>query len=175
LGACHAAAPGAAHVARVDADRLTVAGGVASLGAAPFTGVAVARRMDGGTRATGYVRGRRDGADTAWYASGRVAEVRWWAHDRETGRHRGWWPDGRPRFDFTYVDGRLEGRAAEWFANGRPYRELHYAAGHESGSQRMWFADGTLRASYVVRDGRRYGLMGAKGCVTTDSASGRGT
>ena len=29
----------------------------------------------------------------------------------------------------------------------------------------MWQEDGTARANYVVREGRRYGLMGAKGCV----------
>ena len=54
-----------------------------------------------------------------------------------------------------------------------PYRDSHYAPGHEAGSQRMWYADGTLRANYVARDGRRYGLMGAKGCVTEDREPAR--
>jgi antitoxin component YwqK of YwqJK toxin-antitoxin module len=106
-------------------------------------------------------------ADTAWYANGRVAEVRRYdARGRETGEHRGWWEDGTRRFAFEYAAGLMHGRALEWFRDGRVYRDFHYEAGHEAGLQRMWFADGTLRASYVVRDGRRYGLMGAKGCVT---------
>jgi hypothetical protein len=41
------------------------------------------------------------------------------------------------------------------------------------GQQRMWWPDGTLRANYVVRDGRRYGLLGAKGCVSVDSTTER--
>jgi antitoxin component YwqK of YwqJK toxin-antitoxin module len=65
----------------------------------------------------------------------------------------------------------LEGRAREWFANGRLYREFRYRHGQEDGAQRMWYADGTLRASCVVRDGRRWGLMGAKGCTGHPSAA----
>ena len=50
------------------------------------------------------------------------------------------------------------------------YREFTYAAGKEAGPPRMWYPDGSLRASYVVKDGRRYGLMGSKGCVTDHEA-----
>jgi len=105
-----------------------------------------------------------------FHAGGIPATERRYVGGVEDGRHRGWWPNGRPRFDYTYAHGLMTGRALEWFPSGRPYRDFHYAAGHESGRQRMWFADGTLRANYEVRDGRRYGLMGSKGCVTPEDA-----
>jgi antitoxin component YwqK of YwqJK toxin-antitoxin module len=105
------------------------------------------------------------------YDSGAVAEERTYLDGREDGIHRGWWPDGSPRFEYNYSEGVLEGRSREWFASGALWREQQYVKGHESGLQRLYWEDGRVRASYEVVDGRRYGLMGAKGCATrSDSA-----
>ena len=109
--------------------------------------------------------------DRAWYADGRVAEERGWRGAREEGVHKGWWPGGHPRFEYSYRDGRLEGVSREWFASGALWREQRYDAGHEAGLQRMYWEDGRVRASYVVRNGRRYGVLGAKGCVARDSTT----
>lgn len=105
------------------------------------------------------------------HANGRIAQERGWRGSREEGTHRGWWPDGRPRFAYTFHNGLLQGISREWFASGALWREQHYDAGHEAGLQRMYWEDGRVRASFVVQDGRRYGLLGAKGCVTRDSAA----
>ena len=67
----------------------------------------------------------------------------------------------------------MNGVAREWYAGGALFTEQQYALGHEAGLQRMYWEDGRVRASYVVRDGRRYGLLGAKGCVTRDTLSGQ--
>ena len=106
-----------------------------------------------------------------WHANGALAEERAWRGAREDGAHRGWWPNGHQRFEYTYRDGVLQGVSREWFADGALWREQEYVAGHEAGLQRMYWQDGRVRASYEVRNGRRYGLLGAKGCVTKDSAS----
>jgi antitoxin component YwqK of YwqJK toxin-antitoxin module len=109
-----------------------------------------------------------------WYANGTLAEERTYLGVQESGVHRGWWPDGAPRFEYHYANGLLEGESREWFASGALWRDQQYASGHESGMQRLYWEDGRVRASYEVRDGRRFGLMGAKGCVTkSDSAAGR--
>ena len=105
------------------------------------------------------------------YANGSHAEERTWLGTREEGVHKGWWPNGRPRFEYSYHVGLLEGVSREWFPSGALWREQHYDAGHETGLQRMYWEDGRVRASYVVQDGRRYGLLGAKGCVTRDSVA----
>ncbi len=104
-----------------------------------------------------------------WYADGRLAEERTYLAGKESGSHRGWWPNGSPRFVYAYREGFLEGESREWFPSGALWRDQLYAQGHESGLQRLYWEDGRVRASYEVRDGRRYGLMGAKGCVTKDS------
>jgi hypothetical protein len=141
----HASRDGVAITVERTDPRLRRDGSVLRLGDAPLTGVVVRR-----------------------YPGGRPAESRAYRDGVEDGAHRGWWESGAPRFALTYRRGVLEGAAREWYAAGGLYREMHYAAGHEAGSQRVWWPDGRVRASYVVRDGRRYGLMGAKGCVTED-------
>ena len=127
--------------------------------------IVVEGRAIGAAKRTG---GTGDHADSVWYDNGRLAQVRGFVRGRESGVHRGWWPDGRFKFVYTYHDGLLEGISREWFPSGALWREQRYEGGHERGLQRMYWEDGRVRASYVVRDGRRYGLMGSKGCVTKD-------
>lgn len=126
-----------------------------------------------GSSASGPPERRDLRIERAWHAKGVLAEERGWRGSREEGIHRGWWPDGRPRFAYTYHDGLLQGTSREWFPSGALWREQRYSAGHEAGLQRMYWGDGRVRASYVVQDGRRYGLLGAKGCVARDSATVR--
>jgi hypothetical protein len=105
------------------------------------------------------------------YTNGMLAEERAFSGTREQGVHRGWWPNGQPRFEYSYRDGTLNGVSREWFPSGALWREQRYEAGHEAGLQRMYWEDGRVRASYVVRGARRFGLLGAKGCVTRDSVA----
>ncbi len=106
----------------------------------------------------------------ARYPNGQLWYRRSYRGGREDGLHTGWWADGRVHFVYHYRDGLIEGEAHEWYPNGIQYRDFHYRAGHEEGSERMWYTDGTLRANYVMRDGRRFGLPGTKGCTGLDSA-----
>jgi antitoxin component YwqK of YwqJK toxin-antitoxin module len=112
----------------------------------------------------------RDGVEITRYANGRIESIRHYTRGREEGFHLGWWPDGTRHFVYRFAHGVLEGEAREWFPNGTPFRVFHYAAGHEEGAQVMWYENGSLRANYVVRDGRRYGLPGSKGCTGTSNA-----
>ena len=107
-----------------------------------------------------------------FYPDGRVAEQRTWIGGRAEGVQRGWWPNGKPRFDYTYHEGVMSDVAREWYPGGALFTEQHYTDGHEAGLQRMFWEDGRVRASYVIRDGRRYGLLGAKGCVARDTRAG---
>ncbi|MES2177672.1 MAG: hypothetical protein V4550_07375 [Gemmatimonadota bacterium] len=101
-----------------------------------------------------------------WHDNGQLAEERGFVKGRENGTHRGWWPSGAVHFTYEYRDGVLDGVSREFYPSGALWRAQHYARGHEEGLQRLFWEDGRVRASYVVRGGRRFGLMGAKGCVT---------
>jgi antitoxin component YwqK of YwqJK toxin-antitoxin module len=168
LEAAHAA-PSMA-LARVERRELELRAGVLTQHGHPFTGEAVEYYADGGVRSIErFEAGRRHGESRGWYETGSLEYVRPFIHGREHGVHLGWWENGVRRFVYRFEGGLQQGTSREWFSDGTPFRVFNYQDGLEAGPQKMWYADGTLRASYVVRDGRRYGLMGAKGCVT-DSA-----
>jgi hypothetical protein len=115
---------------------------------------------------TMYRDGVRHGVARSWYENGQLAYERRFREGTEVGTHRGWYYDGQLKFDYRFRDGVLEGIARDWFADGTLYKDFRYEHGYESGAQRVWYVDGTVRANYVVRNGRRYGLIGAKGCVS---------
>lgn len=112
-----------------------------------------------------------------WYANGQLRDERSYAGGREQGVHRGWWEDGSRRFEAYYDDARREGEMREWNEHGMLFHLGHYVNGAEAGVQQMWNEDGSLRANYVVKNGRRYGYMGAVGCTggnaDADSTSAR--
>ena len=61
----------------------------------------------------------------------------------------------------TYL---VNGELKEWMETGQPYRFFHYIKGYEEGSQKMWWSNGSIRANYVIKNGKRYGLLGLKIC-----------
>ena len=42
--------------------------------------------------------------------------------------------------------------------------------GYEEGSQKAWWQNGVIRANYVVKNGRRYGLIGLKLCMNPEGS-----
>ncbi len=98
------------------------------------------------------------------YPDGRVSSVRGYTRGEKEGVHRGWWPKGAPQFECGYVKGRAEGTCSEWYDNGRLATVRRYARGQEEGLQMGWGPAGEVEFSYSMRDGRRYGLLGAMNC-----------
>ena len=81
------------------------------------------------------------------------------------GPSRGWYENGAPQFDYAYRDGVSEGEQRQWYPSGQTYTLFHHRAGHEVGQQQMWNPDGTIRSNYVIKGGKRFGLIGALGCT----------
>ena len=148
-----------------DDARVTRVAGQWLLQGTPYTGRMVEAR-DGGRVERAVRDGRRHGEERSFYPGGALRAVRHYERGAEVGVHRGWWPDGTPQFERRYVDGRADGLARTWFATGRRFEEHRYVAGQEAGLQQLWYPDGRVRASYEVRDGRRYGSIGSKLCAS---------
>src|SRR4051812_40932955 len=81
-----------------------------------------------------------------YFDNGQLAEQREYVNGLESGTHRGWWPNGTPRFVYNYAGGVLEGESREWFLSGALWRDQHYNRGHEAGLQRLYWEDGRVRA-----------------------------
>jgi len=150
-----------------DDPRLFMSGGVLEFEGQPFMGTREGRAEDGAVvERMPFRDGFRHGVARAWYANGVPRYERRYVEGDEDGLHRGWYLTGGLKFEFRFEDGLLSGLAREWFEDGILFKEFRYVLGHEDGLQRMWYEDGELRANYVVMDGRRYGRIGAKGCVS---------
>jgi len=113
-----------------------------------------------------YLNGIEEGVFKKWYLNNQLGEYRTYHAGKKVGKHVGFWEDGQPKFEFNFMDGELEGITNEWYRNGQAYKAFHYKMGYENGSQKMWWENGIIRANYVVKQGRRYGLIGLKLCMT---------
>lgn len=118
----------------------------------------------------GYFNGIEEGVSKKWHPNKQIAEVRFFHHGKKIGIHRGFWPNGNRKFEYHFVNGEHHGKAQDWYENGQVYKEFHYKMGYEEGSQKAWWENGIIRANYVVKNGRRYGLIGLKLCMNPDDS-----
>jgi antitoxin component YwqK of YwqJK toxin-antitoxin module len=115
---------------------------------------------------TAACRGEPAVTVTKRYDSGRIAETRMYVHGVKTGVHRGWWPNGMPQFECRFKDGLSLGTCLEWYADGTLATVHRFQNGVETGLQQGWSLSGAPQFSYDMRNGRRYGLLGALNCKT---------
>ena len=118
----------------------------------------------------GFLNGLEEGIQKKWYPNKQIASVRMYHAGKKIGKHLGFWENGQPQFEFYFEDGEHHGIAKEWYQNGQPYRTFHYEHGYEQGSQKMWWENGIIRANYVIKNGRRYGLIGLKLCMNPNDS-----
>ena len=111
-----------------------------------------------------YFNGVEEGIQKKWYTNKQLAEERVYINGKKEGTHQGWWPDGKPKFSFTAYNDEYEGEFKEWYFSGLLGKQFHYLKGQEEGSQRLWWDNGTVRANYVIRNGKKYGLIGLVTC-----------
>ena len=132
-----------------------------------FSGTIFNLHPNGDTSMTAhYFNGLEQGDFKKWYPNKQLAESRSFQAGKKEGKHIGFWEDGKPKFEFYFTKGEHDGMANEWYSNGQAYKAFHYTMGYENGSQKMWWENGVIRANYEVKQGRRYGLIGLKLCMT---------
>lgn len=130
-----------------------------------FTGYQFSLFENGDTaEISSWFNGVEEGTQKKWYANKQVAEERFYINGKKEGTHQGWWPDGKPKFSFTAYNDEYNGEFKEWYSSGLLGKQFHYVNGQEEGSQRLWWDNGTVRANYVIRKGKKYGLIGLVTC-----------
>ena len=117
-----------------------------------------------------FIDGKEDGQWKQFYSNGEIRETRHFTQGKKTGEYRAWWPDGRLQLVYHFTDGEYEGTCREWNNKGLLIKEMNYHQGYEEGPQKLWYNNGTIKSNYVMKNGRRYGLLGTKNCTNvTDS------
>jgi hypothetical protein len=158
----------AAQLLAADDRRVSRAGPLWLHSGQPISGELQRRDEDGGTTVLPLREGSVQGVVRSRYADGGPRSEGAFVQGQAEGLHRAWWPGGRLRSEQRFEQGRPHGLLRTWYASGTLYEEHRYARGQEAGPQRVWFEDQRLRASYDVRNGRRFGNLGAMGCVGGD-------
>jgi antitoxin component YwqK of YwqJK toxin-antitoxin module len=130
-----------------------------------FTGIRYRLFANGDTEIVQrYFNGLEEGLQQKWYDSKQIEWKRFCINGKREGLQEGWWPDGSPKYIYTANNDLFEGELKEWNNAGLLYKQFHYVNGQEEGSQKMLWDNGTIRANYVVRNGKKYGLIGLKLC-----------
>ena len=130
-----------------------------------FSGCVYNLYANGDTQTTvSYLNGLEEGFTRKWYPNKQLAEERLYVDGKKEGVHKAWWGDGRPKFIFDVSNDEYVGELKEWYPSGLLAKDFHYEKGQEEGSERLWWDDGSVRANYVVKKGKKYGLIGIKLC-----------
>ena len=117
-----------------------------------------------------YFNGVEEGFQRKWYPGKQLAEERFYINGKKEGIHRTWWPDGKQKMFFEAYNNEYDGEFKEWFSSGLFGKCFHYVNGQEEGSERLWWDNGTVRANYVIRNGKKYGLLGLKTCINPNDS-----
>jgi antitoxin component YwqK of YwqJK toxin-antitoxin module len=114
----------------------------------------------------GYLNGKLEGIQEKWFENGTKKELRWYANNHKIGKHEGWYANGQKRFEY-FIENDIPIKIhREWYPGGQLYTLFGYnKEGQPEGTQQMWFENGQIKANYVIKNGRRFGLFGAKGCM----------
>ena len=113
----------------------------------------------------GYWKGQKQGIQQQWYENGQPKETRYYTANKKTGIHTGWWDNGNKRFEYVFNNDLPVKRHCQWYRSGKLCSLFEYNdAGQPEGAQQLWYEDGSVKSNYVVKDNRRFGFLGAKGC-----------
>jgi len=148
-------------------------GGVTFSGKTPLHGIVVSITERGDTAFVHpYVYGKAEGLWIDRYENGVVKRKVYFNQGKKVGKSTAFWQDGMVKYKYNYLDDEFHGLQEEFNREGRLVRIMNYEKGHESGEQKVWYDNGKIKSNYVVKDGRRFGLLGTKNCVNVaDSIS----
>lgn len=118
-----------------------------------------------------FYNGKEEGLQATWYENGQKDAERFYHNGEKDGIHRGWYNNGNLRFEYHFTNGLYEGDFKEWYASGKPLKQIVYQGGHET-SGKGWRENGKPYMSFVVRDGRMYGLVNPNLCYSLKNERG---
>ncbi|MBP6460691.1 MAG: toxin-antitoxin system YwqK family antitoxin [Crocinitomicaceae bacterium] len=112
----------------------------------------------------GYYNGLQIGISKKWFGFKKLMEERSYFNGKKNGKQIAYWENGHKKFEFFAKDDAYEGEMKEWNIDGKLIHLANYKNGQEEGTQKLWYDNGKIRANYVIKKGKRYGLLGTKNC-----------
>jgi antitoxin component YwqK of YwqJK toxin-antitoxin module len=133
----------------------------------PYSGYVIEKYINGQDASkNAYFNGKLEGKQEKWFENGAKMEFRFYKENRKVGLHEGWYANGQKRFEYFIENDIPIKTHREWYQNGQLYSLSNYdQEGQPEGEQKMWFESGQIKSNYIIKDGRRFGFLGAKGCM----------
>jgi antitoxin component YwqK of YwqJK toxin-antitoxin module len=105
-----------------------------------------------------FVAGLRDGRWQTWFDNGQLMLDVTYALDKETGPARGYFRDGKLRFEGAYVDGAEDGEWTTYHGDGTIASRGRYARGKKTGRWIYNYAGGVKKEEGDYEDGAPSGV-----------------
>ncbi|GEN76973.1 toxin-antitoxin system YwqK family antitoxin [Chryseobacterium hagamense] len=113
----------------------------------------------------GFRKGREHGEWRKFFPGGKRSAQRFFDGGTKVKTMKEWWDNGHLKVSGSFLKGENNGEYKEWNKNGMLIRDMHYRLGYEEGSQKQFYDNGKIRSNYMMKNGKRYGLLGTKNCV----------
>ncbi len=117
-----------------------------------------------------YKSGMKDGVWKKYFKEGEIKETRLFKENKKEGNYLGFYKDGSKNFVFQFKNGEYSGTNRVWAKGGVLIEEATFKDGYENGVQKRWYLNGKIKSNYIIKDNRRYGLLGTKNCVTVSDS-----
>lgn len=117
-----------------------------------------------------FKNGKEHGEWKQFYENGQLKEQRRFENGLKVKSYISWWENGNRKAAFQFENGEYEGTFCEWNEQGALVKEMHYKNGYEEGSQKLFYDNGKVRSNYVVKNGKRIGLLGTKNCMNVSDS-----
>ena len=122
-------------------------------------------------QSTQYVNGKENGWRITYYLNGDLSEKRFYTNGEKDNVHTGWWQKGNKRFEYHFTNGIYNGDYREWYQSGRLLKHIHYTNDMDDWGK-GWRESGKLYMNYVMKEGRRYGIVNSNLCYTVKNDKG---
>jgi antitoxin component YwqK of YwqJK toxin-antitoxin module len=156
-----------------NADKISIhsKGGITYSNTIPITGIVFSLNANGDTSfSIPYRNGKEHGFSRHYHDNGQMKSLRCSENGWKEGEHTGWFENGQKQFVYHFTNDMFDGNQKEWLSNGTLYSDLNYVKGSENGSQRIWYTNGKIKTNYIIKNNRRYGLLGTKNCVNNSDS-----
>jgi antitoxin component YwqK of YwqJK toxin-antitoxin module len=117
-----------------------------------------------------YINGKEHGEWRKYYSPNKIKEKRFFVNGQKHGEYNAWWENGNKQLQYNFVADEYKGACKEWSETGFLNKIMNYKKGHEDGQQQWWYDNGKIKANYIIKDGRRYGLLGTKNCINVSDS-----
>ncbi len=152
--------------------RITIENGLTMINQKPFSGrlFSLFDISKDTAEFTSYLNGKEHGEWRKFYPSEKIREKRFFDNGQKKGEYMAWWENGNKQLHYFFEADEYEGTCKEWNVEGKLVKVMYYKKGHEDGHQQWWYDNGKVKANYIIKNGRRYGLLGTKNCINVSDS-----